>query len=298
MKRARDVLRTALDSPSSELDMLAIEAIARKEDLQRALDSVRQVEEQRRTLLERERAARAEAEAAVNTRDEFLSVAAHELKSPVTSLQGYSQLLLRQQAEGVAEPATVERALYAIDRQSKRLTRLINNLLELSRLDSGSQRLTLDPTDLAPLLNEAAESMRATSSRHHIVAEVTTPLFVLGDRLRLEQVFINLLDNALKYSPAGGEVEVRGWAEGGTVHVSIRDHGLGIPPEHLPRIFDRLHQAHAGSHASGLGLGLYICHDLVQRHGGHIDVACPPDGGTVVRVALVAAPAVRAERVS
>jgi signal transduction histidine kinase len=298
MKRARDVLRNALDSPSSELDVLAMEAVARKEDLQRALDSVRQVEEQRQALLAREQAARAQAEAAVNSRDEFLSVAAHELKTPVTSLQGYSQLLLLQRAEGVAELPGVERALCAIDRQSRRLTRLINNLLELTRLDNGSSCLTLEPTDLAPLLNEAAENMRAISSRHNIVAEVATPLFVLGDRLRLEQVFVNLLDNALKFSPAGGKVELRGWPEAGKVHVSIRDHGLGIPPEHLPRIFDRLHQAHASSHASGLGLGLYICRDLVQRHGGQIDVTCPPDGGTVVRVAFDAAAVVTAEGLS
>lgn len=229
-------------------------------------------------LLRREIAERKRAE---EVRDEFLSVAAHELKTPMTSLRGFAQLLIRQMdREGATEPQRLRQALRAIDQQSDKLARLVSQLLDVSRLEAGRLVLERKVTDVVGLVQDALEGARATASRHTLVLEAPQAVFALVDPLRLEQVITNLLDNAVKYSPEGGAVEVR--IAKGEAHaaISITDRGIGVPQEHRERIFDRFYQAHAGHRLGGMGLGLYISRQIVELHGGRLEAEFPAEGGT------------------
>jgi excisionase family DNA binding protein len=245
-------------------------------------------EEHLRAALERERAARAETEDALRLRNEFIATAAHELKTPLTSLSGQAQIVLRRlQREGEVPPERVAHALQVIWGQADKLTRLINQLLDISRLEGGRLALEREPTDLTTLVGEVVYSARVVTDRHTITVEAPPSLQAMVDALRLEQVLTNLLDNAIKYSPDGGAVEVvLRQPDGASVELSVRDHGLGIPPEKRAQIFERFYQAHAGDHRSGLGLGLYICRQIVDLHGGEICADFPSDGGTRFTVRL------------
>ncbi len=229
-------------------------------------------------LLRKEVAERKRAE---EVRDEFLSVAAHELKTPLTSLRGFAQLLLGQMAEGRTPTLEhLEMSLGAIDRQSEKLARLVSQLLDISRLQAGQLVLERKLTDVVPLLRGAVENARATTQRHTItlLAPVSAEAFV--DPLRLEQVLTNLVDNAIKYSPDGGSIEVGAGLDGERLRIGVVDHGIGVPPEHRERIFDRFYQAHAERRFGGMGLGLYISRQIVELHGGRLKAEHPPEGGT------------------
>jgi signal transduction histidine kinase len=259
----------------------------------RDLTERRQAEEDRLRLLERERQARAEAAAAetlVRTQDEFLAVAAHELKTPMTGAKIAVQMLLRRFSQsGTADAEHIQRALRTIDQQINRLSRLVGELLETARLQSDRLGLDRSPTDVAALVRSAVEQAPARMSRHELSLSTPAELWAEVDATRLEQVVANLLDNALKFSPQGGRIEValqRTTAE--HLQVTVRDHGIGVPEEHRSHLFERFYQAHASTHRSGLGLGLYISQKIVARHGGTIRAEFPADGGTrmVVTVPL------------
>jgi PAS domain S-box-containing protein len=246
-----------------------------------------------RKRAEAERAARAEAEAALRLRDEFFSVAAHELKTPITSLRGFAELLLKEfeRAEG-PDPERVQRALRTIDQQSVTLTRLVGQLLDAARIGAGRLALECEPTDLVALVRRAVAAAQARTQRHALQVAAPTSLAAQLDPLRIEQVLANLLDNAIKYSPAGGRIDVRvGLADRSIVRVTVRDRGLGIPPESRARIFEHSYQAHAQSRPSGLGLGLYISRQIIELHGGRITAQFPTDGGTRLVVELPLHPA-------
>ena len=263
-----------------------------KQHIDRTLEHVQQLRalnEQLATLAVENARLYGESQAALLVRDEFLSVAAHELKTPVTSVRGYAQLLLRQCAQGdVLEPARVCQALQVIDRQSDRLTRLVSHLLDVSRLETGKLALEQKVTDVARLVEEVAGDARARTAAHALRVTVPGPVQAVVDPLRLEQVLTNLVDNAIKYSPNGGPIELELSAPAhDTLQLAVRDHGVGIPPESLPRIFDRFYQVDPVlQHSSGMGLGLYISQQIVELHGGRIEVEAPPDGGTRVIVRL------------
>ena len=229
-----------------------------------------------------------EAQEAIRARDEFLSVAAHELKTPMTSLRGYAQLLLRRfRRQGAFDPDLFQGALRTIDEQSDKLTRLVGQLLDISRIEAGRLTLERRVIDLAALAQGVVGTTRTTTGRRaiHLHAPATAPALV--DSLRLEQVLTNLLGNAVKYSPDDSPIEVEvSLPEPDRVRLSVRDRGLGIPVEHRPRIFDRFYQAHAGGAYAGLGLGLYISRQIVELHGGSIEAEFPPDGGTRLIVSL------------
>jgi signal transduction histidine kinase len=201
-----------------------------------------------------------------------------------------------------------------VDMQARKLGDLVTRLLDVSRITSG--RLTLEPieTDLAALVRGAADAARARTERHELIVDAPETLRATGDPVRLEQVVTNLLENAIKYSPGGGAIEVvlrtddhlsvaederssavgrrssgGGSERGGCVTLSVRDHGTGIPPEARDRIFDRFYQAHGAGHLSGLGLGLFISREIVDLHGGAIRAEFPEDGGTRIVVTLPAA---------
>ena len=227
-------------------------------------------------------------DAAVRARDEFLSIAAHELKTPITSLRGYAQMALRRLRRGeTLDSARLDRVLHTIDQQSERLARLVERLLDVGRLETGRLRLEPAPADLVALARRVAELVQQTTTRHTIAVTGPPQLEAHVDALRIEQVVTNVIDNAVKFDQDGGLIEVDvaspepGWAE-----LTVRDHGPGIPPERRTGLFERFHQAHGDAHLSGLGLGLYVSRQLVDLHGGAITLDAPPDGGTRVRVRL------------
>jgi signal transduction histidine kinase len=198
-------------------------------------------------------------------REEFLATAAHELKTPLAVVKAYAQLMKRR---GQGDPS----ALLVIERQTDRLARIVQQLLEVSRFRSGvGVELRRERFDLGEVASDVAERMRAvTVDAVRVDRSVAVP--VLADPDRIAQVMLNLLENAIRFSPLGGEVEIAVRRKDGDAVVSVRDHGVGIPAERQDRIFERFYRAHAGTSQDygGLGLGLDVSREIVARHGGRI----------------------------
>jgi PAS domain S-box-containing protein len=249
----------------------------------------------RAQLYEQEQAARraaVKANDAVRQRDEFLSVAAHELKTPITSVRGMSELLLRMTDRGTQiEPARQRRALATIHRQTQHLSRLITQLFEMTRLDA--DRLTLERRDenLTALVRRCLDEAQAGTDEHRLELVAGPQIHAAVDAFRFEQVVANLLGNAIKYSPDGGQIEVELLQPSPeTVRLSVRDHGIGIPPGQEEQIFERYFQAHSGSHRSGLGLGLYLSRQIVWEHSGRLTAETVSGGGSRFTVEIPASP--------
>ena len=236
-----------------------------------------------------------EAQEAVRARDEFLSVAAHELRTPLTSLRGYTQLLVRQIQRGDRpDLQRLTEVLHTIDQQSAKVTALVSQLLDISRIDAGRLDLAAAPVDVVTLVRDVAAGSRITLLDHPLVVPGGEAIPAMLDPLRLEQVLINLIDNARKHSPPGAPIELTVAApDAATVEIAVRDHGAGVPPERRERLFDRFYQAPGAGTLGGLGLGLFISREIVEQHGGQIRAEFPDDGGArfVVRLPRVRAPA-------
>jgi K+-sensing histidine kinase KdpD len=231
------------------------------------------------------------AQEAVRARDQFLSIASHELRTPVTTIRGYAQLLLRAHAQGPIEPERLARYLTTIDLETGRLGRLTQDLLDVSRLQTGQLQLAHQPLDLAQLARTIGVRFAEQGvSGHRLVAEVPdAPCMVLGDADRIEQVLSNLLENAAKYSPGDGAIALSLAVEAGQAVVRVRDEGIGLAPGATEAIFEPFGRAAnaTSKHIPGLGLGLYICRDLIARHGGRIWAESPGEGrGTTFVVTL------------
>lgn len=269
-----------------------VELFRKNQDLQYQLEQIRElkhdvkehqrINEERRLLLSREQAARADAEQAVRERDEFLSVAAHELKTPVTSLRGFAQTILRQlRRNETLDPERIRHAMETIDQQSTKLAQLVSQLLDISRIEAGQLQLDKQPTNITDLVSNLIDMLLPNLVKHTIAFNAPDAIWVSGDSLRLEQVITNLIDNAIKYSPDGGPVQVDIWTEPEAfVNIAVTDCGIGIPVEHRGHIFDRFYRAHASSHFAGIGLGLYISQQIMQLHNGKLKVEFPEQGGT------------------
>jgi signal transduction histidine kinase len=242
-------------------------------------------------LYEAERQAHARALAATEAREEFLSIAAHELKTPVTSVQGFAQLLLMYIARGEVrlDAPQVRSGLQHIEKQTGKLAALIGQLLDISRIDAGRLSIEQEVVNITSVVEGVVSIAQAQTDRHALVVDAPESLPAYIDPLRIEQALVNLVTNAIKFSPDGGRIEITVRLDAGTVQVAVRDHGLGIPPEHRAHIFDRFYQAHAHSHRSGMGLGLHISRQIIDRHGGSITAEFPADGGTRVIIRLPAA---------
>ncbi|MBN9387824.1 MAG: PAS domain-containing protein [Chloroflexi bacterium] len=226
---------------------------------------------------------------ALKERETFLSVAAHELKTPLTGLKGFTQVLHRQlvrDEQQALDPARIKRTLDIINKQSDKLTYLIDQLLDVSRIETGKLQLDLRQTEVVGLVRELTEQAQNRTNRHILTFQTDVEsLPARIDPVRYEQVVNNLLDNAIKYSPQGGpiavelhRVEVEG--ERPAFQVSVTDQGLGIPVERREHIFERFYQAHETTLISGMGLGLFICREIIQLHGGEIHAEFPDEGGT------------------
>ncbi len=244
-------------------------------------------ERDRRRLLE-EQSAREQAEAAVRERDEFLSIANHELRTPVTALKAASQLALRRLRAGqLDDDAELEHFFTLMDDQTSKAARLINDLLDGSRLVERRLKLDRRPADLRAIVRSALEATQLLNAgSQFVLSEPDTPVVAEVDAVRIEQVVVNLLDNAVKFSPRGATIEVDVADDGVEARVAVRDHGIGVLPEYRDRIFDRFYQAPTPNHAAGMGLGLFISRELVDLHGGRLDADFPGDGGTRVIVHL------------
>ncbi|MBN8467642.1 PAS domain-containing protein [Corallococcus exiguus] len=238
-----------------------------------------------RAQSERDRLLR-EAQEAIRVRDDFMSVAAHEMKTPLTPLKLHLQMLKGQADAGhVVAPRHVDKALA----QLTRLSVLVNDLLDTSRIQAGKMEFAREPTSLRELILEVLSVFRGTSSLHSLGFEAPDePLVVMGDRARLAQVLTNLVENALKYSPTGGAVRVTARRMGTEVCVSVKDEGIGIPKEEQAHLFERFFRARNApiSGFGGLGLGLYISRDIIERHGGRIWVESEVEHGSTFHFVL------------
>lgn len=234
---------------------------------------------------------------ALASRNQFLTVAAHELKTPITGLRGFAQLLLRDMnKDRQLSPERLARALDAIDVQSAKLGRLVARLLDTAQIDAGKLRIEPARVDIVSLAQGVLEEWTVAS--HQFIFYGPDHLEATIDPMLFEQVIANLVDNAVKFSPLGGTIEVAagqvgpGQDNAGGIWLSVTDQGIGIPPEQREEIFNRFHQAHGEDHRSGLGLGLFIAREIVQLHGGSIQIEEGQSSGSrfVVTLPPVASP--------
>jgi signal transduction histidine kinase len=265
---------------------------------------------EREILLERERAARDLAEVAVRVRDEFLAIASHELRTPLTAVKGTAQMALRALERGVLDEARMARHFQSIEASAARLEQLLLDLMDVSRMRSEGPIIRPVAMDLATLVRSLAQRYAdGSGDLHRVITHLPDgPLLVEGDQGRLQQVLDNMLSNAVKYTPAGGEItvslgEVRPgssfvtlgingpWAqdERDGALLSVVDTGIGIPPEEQERIFEPFGRAtNATRHGlPGMGMGLYICRQIVEAHGGRMWFESAGEGrGTAMSVWL------------
>ncbi len=230
-------------------------------------------------------------------KDEFLAIAAHDLRTPVTAISGYAQLLLRRVTRGTITPERLTKSVQQIFHQADELTAMMNRLLDTSRITAGSLEIQTEPSDAVELVASVVDSLGAALSKHQVHLELPEehPL-VEWDRARIRQVLANLLTNAAKYSPEGTTIEVglskRRDGEHDVVEYWVRDQGAGIAPEDQGHIFERFSRTRAAgaSDVAGTGLGLYIAKAIVEAHGGQITVESALGTGATFRIILPTRP--------
>ena len=252
-------------------------------------------------LREEERLARAEAEATQRllaeqndrlreldrAKDEFISLISHDLRTPLTSITGYTELLIEEDDEG---PEDRRRFLEIIRRNGDRLLRMVDDLLFLARLQAGKLELEMREADLGQVVEDAVQGLgpRARAQRIELQAEVHGPVRLYADPDRLGQLCDNLVSNALKFTQEGGSVTVRAWSEDGRALLEVSDTGIGIPADEVDRLFDRFFRASSATERQlpGTGLGLTITKAIVDAHGGSVRVTSELGAGTTFRVDL------------
>ena len=253
----------------------------------RDISDRKRLDRERETLLKREHEARAEAEIANRVKDEFLATLSHELRSPLNAIVGWATMLRKSELK----PEEVKRAIEIIDRNARLQTRLIDSVLDVSRIVSGKFQIDSHPVNLNEVLDAAVDSMKPTADQREITlvrSFAPTGPPVSGDSSRLQQVFWNLLSNAVKFSPKGSVITVE-LHYGSSAEIVVRDQGRGIEPDFLPHVFDRFRQADSSTtrRYGGLGLGLAIVRHLVELHGGRVTADSPgKDQGAVFTVSL------------
>lgn len=212
----------------------------------------------------------------------FVSIVSHELKTPVALIKGYVGTLRREDVSWDSE--IVQDSLEVIEDEADRLTELIENLLDASRLQAGEFSLNLAEIRIDKLAQEMAERFQTQTEHHRIIVQFPDEFpVIIGDENRLEQVFYNLLSNAVKYSPDGGEISISGQIRSEQIIICIQDQGLGISQEDVPHIFDRFFRAdEAAKNTQGAGLGLYLSRAIIEAHNGRIWIEPRPENGTRV----------------
>jgi len=213
-------------------------------------------------------------------KDEFIGIASHELKTPITSIKAYGEILAGLM-DNTTTP-TIAQLIAKMNIQVNRLVKLIYSLLNTSRISGGQLTLQLEPVDLNALLEEHVLQGQLTTSRHHISFTEQQLALVFADVERLGQVIDNLISNAIKYAPKGGDIIIRAECVADRVRVSVRDFGMGIPKAVQEKIFDRFYRVKGASvgTVSGIGLGLYICREIIEKHQGRMGVESIPEEGS------------------
>ena len=229
---------------------------------------------------------------------QFLSMASHELRTPLTAVSGFMQIARRRMSRLAGandvpqawrdEAQKSDETLEMASRQAKKLARLIDELLDVSRLQQGRVEMRLAEIDLADVVREVAERMRLLSKGHEIEANIVGSAPIVADRDRIEQVFENLVGNAIKYSPDSGRIDVSLRVNGTKAVVSVRDQGIGVAPGEVEKIFGLFYRSPdpRADHVGGLGLGLYISREIVSRHHGRLWAERNADAGTTFHVTL------------
>ena len=241
-----------------------------------------------RKRLEEERVRRVQAEEALRLRDQFLSIASHELRTPLTALQlQLEDLRLRLAGADGKIQQRIGRAL----RSGERMAALIDALLDVARISTGRLTFTREPFDLGEAVGEVVErfSSAAANAGCELSLEIEPGIVGAWDRLRIEQVVVNLLSNAMKFG-AGAPIRVALQRCGAGARLEVRDHGPGVPAEDLVRIFGRFERSTSERHHGGLGLGLYVTHEIVAGHGGTVEARNAPGGGALFIVQLPVEP--------
>jgi PAS domain S-box-containing protein len=245
-------------------------------------------DEERRRLLASEQAARAQAEAANRAKDEFLATVSHELRTPLTAILGWGAMLERM----APADARTAKAVQSISRNTRALTQLVDDLLDVSRMIAGKIRLEVGPVDIGDVVDAAVEAVLPAATAKDIELDVSIAAgtrTLAGDAARLQQAVWNLLSNAIKFTPPGGRVQVSTRGVDGEIELVVKDSGIGIEPAFLPYVFDRFRQADPSSTRAhtGLGLGLAIVRHLVELHGGTVQAASDGrDAGTQITMRL------------
>jgi signal transduction histidine kinase len=224
-------------------------------------------------------------------KSQLLSTVSHELRTPLASIKGFATTLLRQDVEW--DKVTRREFLAIIDEESDRLSELIGNLLDMSRIEAGTLRVEPEPTNLLPIIQETAAEFQMMMRDHQIqVAPSPSLPLVLADPRRARQVLRNLVENAVKYSPEGGAVTITAKPESHYLRISVSDEGIGIEPQQLLNVFERFYQVDSAStrKVGGSGLGLSICKAIVNAHGGEIWAESEPGAGSTFYFTLPLAP--------
>lgn len=267
------------------------------------IEDRKRIEQERDLLLESERAARGQAERASRTKDDFLSTLSHELRTPLSAILGWAQVL--GQLERVTENTTISEGVAIIERNARAQAHLIDDLLDMSRIESGKLRLDVQTVDLSAIIDAAVESVQPAADAKGIrIQRLLDPAAgpIQGDPSRLQQVVWNLLTNAIKFTPRGGRVEVVLKRIDSQLHITVSDTGQGIPADFIPHLFERFRQADPSTtrQVGGLGLGLAIVKHLIELHGGTVRAASAGrDQGATFTIELpvsIARPSVEFER--
>ncbi|MGB3913551.1 MAG: HAMP domain-containing sensor histidine kinase, partial [Thermacetogeniaceae bacterium] len=222
----------------------------------------------------------------IQRQKQFVSNVSHELRTPLTAIKGYSELL----AGEIGDRPDLKKAVFHLKKESDRLAKLVEEVLTLSRLETGREEFHLDRLNLSDLIKETTEKMllRAQKYEIKIVSDIKPEVYVRGDQEKLVQVIVNLLDNAFKYSPPGATVRVSLYKEKDEAILTVVDQGIGIPEEDRSKVFDRFYRAENARGISGTGLGLSIVKHIVDAHSGSIELTEGVEGGTAAIVRIPA----------
>jgi signal transduction histidine kinase len=222
-----------------------------------------------------------------HTKAQFLDLAAHELRIPLTLIRGYNSML----QDGALNPARIPEIAQLLEAKLSQIDRLVDQMLETARLENGRLELHLEPVDLHEVTARQIARLKPLAPKHTLVlSSKTRPVAVRADLSRIETIVGNLIDNAIKYSPQGGQVECEVGTSSDQAFVRVRDHGVGIAPEHMPLLFKRFGRLPTTSNKKirGTGLALYLCQELARRHGGDVTVESVPELGSEFTLRLPA----------
>ncbi|MBU8881555.1 hybrid sensor histidine kinase/response regulator [Kaistella sp. DKR-2] len=290
--RAKETAIIFLSAASSNVNLITrgyssggLDYISKPVDMNILLLKVKtfyRIYEQSRALNEMQKALRAEIEfrkEAERKKDEFISIASHELKTPMTSIKGYIQLLERSLDKNDIE--TIRTRLHKVQNQVEKLNVLIADLLDISKIESGKLKFNKKYFPFDHLLDHILEIMQQSNPQIKLVKKGNAGGNVYADEMRIEQVIINFMTNAIKYAPDTEEIHISSMIREDEIYFSVRDFGMGMPEEHQQKIFDKFYRIEETSERfQGLGIGLYICQEIIERHGGTVGVNSTPGEGS------------------